>query len=796
MTTNILFITNEVRDYIKDLDTKINIEKKNVSTTALTFKLYKDLCNFIDKIKKFEVIGKKKTLQKLLSHIVCSNVYTKEEKKIKLDFFIESLKNIETDETIKNAINSIKSKLLSTMSNDMDCKKKVDDSLNSFFESSKIKSIEMKEHDAMKSELNSANKNDRELFMKFFNHVECMDEFCNNYKIVEKNNNKTKLNLIKNNDKISILELFNGKNVQLITTEEDESFLQNISSSILSFINTYIIKISDEYAEKIYDEMETSQSGGYVRMSSRMNGRMSMRGGDRKSEISIFSAVIAKILNGLDSIKNFISKFSKTTSILAGLSTLSLITWTGIQLNSKNITDTVNNSEIKNYKKEGFINNLNGEIGTIVNKVSTYAKRVVDSVSDKTSSSTKTGQPVYDIKLVTGPVVETPVSSVTPVAGPVVETPVSPDTPVVDSTARPPPRVTTPTAPISSSGTPVVPVVPVTTNTSVVPVVPVTTTTTTGTPVVPVTTTTTTDTDLSDSMIPPPPLLSVEGDGNMRGGAGKCYIIPNLKINLVNKFLLTSENYDDSNIDNEFKKCDSEKIDIGNKQYMLSFVDKKNKEKGCEYYNVGDKNKKLERLETTNLFRKKKINNFSNVWKNIRKDMNSPNILVSPNILQVLKGSNFPNFSNYQMGGALNDEESNKKFITTENQNIKIQYSYQIISLLKKALTRLNNNNIYLEESTIKDIQKNIDILSKSEEELSVFAQKITDAIKISSYNKEKNTVMNDNSLNEYINKHKLLLDRSDKIAGKLNSAFTKLIDIVNNNGDDIVSIIDKYSKK
>ena len=28
MTTNILFITNEVRDYIKDLDTKINIEKK------------------------------------------------------------------------------------------------------------------------------------------------------------------------------------------------------------------------------------------------------------------------------------------------------------------------------------------------------------------------------------------------------------------------------------------------------------------------------------------------------------------------------------------------------------------------------------------------------------------------------------------------------------------------------------------------------------------------------------------------------------------------------------------------
>ena len=63
MGKNILFISDNVRDYIKLLD-----NNKNVSTTAMKYTLYDDLCKFIEKIKIFEIIDKKKTLKKLLCH--------------------------------------------------------------------------------------------------------------------------------------------------------------------------------------------------------------------------------------------------------------------------------------------------------------------------------------------------------------------------------------------------------------------------------------------------------------------------------------------------------------------------------------------------------------------------------------------------------------------------------------------------------------------------------------------------------------------------------------------------------
>jgi hypothetical protein len=162
-------------------------------------------------------------------------------------------------------------------------------------------------------------------------------------------------------------------------------------------------------------------------------------------------------------------------------------------------------------------------------------------------------------------------------------------------------------------------------------------------------------------------------------------------------------------------------------------------------------------------------------------------------MFQILKGSTFSFNDNYQVGGDVNDESANKKFINTECRDIKIQYTYQIINLLKKALMRLNNNGIYLEEKTINKIKKYIKLLAEYETELSLFAQRIIDASNISNYSKENNIVMDESILEKYINDHELLLNKSDKIANKLNGVFTNLIDLVENKGDDIVKSIDNY---
>ena len=52
---------------------------------------------------------------------------------------------------------------------------------------------------------------------------------------------------------------------------------------------------------------------------------------------------------------------------------------------------------------------------------------------------------------------------------------------------------------------------------------------------------------------------------------------------------------------------------------------------------------------------------------------------------------------------------------------------------------------------------------------------------------------MGESSLEKYINDHKLLLNKSDKIANKLNVVFTNLIDLVENKGEDVVKSIDNY---
>ena len=263
MSINILFISNNVRDYIKNLD-----HEKNISTIAMTFTLYSELCTFINKIKKFETIDKKKTLIKLLAHIGCSAKYNETERKDKLNFFIESLDIMEIDTSIKNIIINMKDALLSMILkyNKDSCKIEINKLLNNYFKSYNFKQVENEEYLIIKNELSNASLEDRELFMKYFNYVECLDEQCENYKITNNENNKSKINLIKDiNGKIILLELFNSKNVQININSTQTSVFENIISKFKTFIEEKIKNISDLYSKKFLEQYyKNNKIGGDI----------------------------------------------------------------------------------------------------------------------------------------------------------------------------------------------------------------------------------------------------------------------------------------------------------------------------------------------------------------------------------------------------------------------------------------------------------------------------------------------------------------------------------------------------
>ena len=201
---------------------------------------------------------------------------------------------------------------------------------------------------------------------------------------------------------------------------------------------------------------------------------------------------------------------------------------------------------------------------------------------------------------------------------------------------------------------------------------------------------------------------------------------------------------------------------------------------------------KLLCLHPTNLARRKKINSdISRVWNNVNKNLNTPNLMVTPDMFQILKGSNFPSTMNYQLGGADVDESENYNFIKTKNSDVKIQYSYQIITLLKKALQRLNSNGVYLESNTIKEIQDKIDSLRNAETSLAEYAENIVNASKISKNRSEKGLTMDGTQLKKYVENHKMLSQSADKTAIKLNTVFIKLLELVNDRGDDIVKVVE-----
>ena len=296
--------------------------------------------------------------------------------------------------------------------------------------------------------------------------------------------------------------------------------------------------------------------------------------------------------------------------------------------------------------------------------------------------------------------------------------------------------------------------------------------------------------------------LSPSVGGWQYGGAMmKCYKIPNLKQNMLSRLIKFAEDEESYDYDINEETCDSDEYDFSGKAYIFdvsNIVVDKSKRADCTGPDPKSRMEKLMCLRPTNLARRKKINSdISRVWNNVSKNLSTPNLMTTPDMFQILKGSNFPSTMNYQLGGADIDESENFNFIKTKNSDVKIQYSYQIITLLKKALQRLNSNGVYLEAKTIKEIQDKIDSLRNAETSLAEYAEDIVNAGKISQSRSEKGLTMDASQLHKYVETHRRLSQSADKTAIKLNTVFIKLLELVNNRGDDIVRVVeDALNKK
>jgi hypothetical protein len=271
-------------------------------------------------------------------------------------------------------------------------------------------------------------------------------------------------------------------------------------------------------------------------------------------------------------------------------------------------------------------------------------------------------------------------------------------------------------------------------------------------------------------LVKPPALIG--------GGNTKCYNISNLKQHMFSHLLNFVDNNSKDNNFSNIEECDT--FDFENKLFIIDTSKnlKKIDNKKNELLEIS-KYDKLECLSKTNLFRKRKQNSdIFKVWNNVNNTISS-DLLTTPNTFQILKESNFPFNINYQLGGGNIDETENYEFIKTRNNDVRIQYSYQIIYLLKKALNNLNNNNIYLEKKTIDEIQYKINNLVESENILSEYAKNIINAGKISIFTQDKNIIMNNIKLNKYVEKHKIFLENTDNNAIKLNKVIIKLLELV-----------------
>jgi hypothetical protein len=144
----------------------------------------------------------------------------------------------------------------------------------------------------------------------------------------------------------------------------------------------------------------------------------------------------------------------------------------------------------------------------------------------------------------------------------------------------------------------------------------------------------------------------------------------------------------------------------------------------------------------------------------------------------------------------------NKSFIKSEKDYIKNQNSSEIVSLLKKALSRLNNNGIFLEKTIIQNIEKRLKNLEIVEKNLSSLAENMVNAY---NYDKEtkymtggkENRIFDLDKMVEFNKQHEIKYrHKKNKIFDGLVNVLSKLVELEETGEiNRIYSILDDSNK-
>ena len=865
---NSLFITDEVRDYISVLYQLRVKEGKDVSTSAMTYSLYSNLAAFMNKIAEYDTIDKRNTLKNYLVNVICTRdeTHTPELKQHKIDSFI---KMIETDtnksspENVKllTAMKEIKTNLPKMLSDNTpvdECKKKITETIGKYFElSTQLTLSDIKKHNDIRSLLTNLTiaSPDVILFLNFFNFVKCTGTTdCTNYTKLTTGdgitNTDSRLNLLKENEEIILLNLFKGKNTVVIINKKEQTkmqqlkqyFMDNIMLSV-SAITALIVSI---YAYKLINGGQNNKykHGG-------MTGGISIV--KMTASIIIIGAVVTYLIKDVLNIDELYEKLITAGTLMNTAAVVTLIAALGMAVINfssalDNIGDQINAIKNNNPKiSMDFIKETlkwikeNGEkvISTITTKLTVVFTNIMDlfkttenilkeeakmygleynnndSEADITASkkytvtvadeekfynflTDATSKPEKNAKFIIffdnnrdnivindknkkfkkddnktiGELMDIIIKYNDITEETVVTSAVLHD----DTVGSPPPPNITEKLRLNSTR----PAIIQDNSNSLVQTVH--------------------DTSLSSAAA-----ATGEEEGSRGGASVECLKIHNLKQNMLSRLVKFAQDEVGFNYETSKESCEGDDYDFNGKAYIIddskiitSVVDVSSKKANCDGPSLQSKMDKLLCLRATNLARRKKINSdTSKVWNNINKNLNTPNLSIGPNMFQILKGSNFPSNMNYQLGGADVDETENYNFIKTKNNDVKIQYSYQIITLLKKALLRLNNNGVYLEANTIKEIQNKIDSLKSAEASLAEYSENIVNASKISQARSEKGLALDEKQLQGYVENYKKMSQSADRTAIKLNTVLLKLAELVDNRGEEILKLIeDSLNKK
>ena len=254
---NELFITNEVRDYIKEVN-NAHINNYKVTTTAINLKLYISLCKFIENIYIYDTVDKKNTLKNYIINMVCSNEFDTQKKQSNLSIFIESINpnkyiNVILKKTLLSVYNNIY-KILE-QDNIEKQKKYINKILGNYFNKDSDKNSDILLHDSIKKKLNN-NKEDAKLYLEFFKIIECDDNYCNNPRTIKDYNKETsRFSLIRDDETkhVKLLEIFNGKDVKIIVTDTEIEKINNYKNSYYKIIETIMKPYYDEMVKLIIE---------------------------------------------------------------------------------------------------------------------------------------------------------------------------------------------------------------------------------------------------------------------------------------------------------------------------------------------------------------------------------------------------------------------------------------------------------------------------------------------------------------------------------------------------------------